>query len=82
MNEFLNQVGAAARTVADAVGTELNIASHEQRVRDAYKDLGKLYYHYVSSGMKPEGDAFDEKMAAIAAELKKIKQLRAQRSAK
>ena len=32
MNEFLNKVGAAARTAADAVGTELNIASHEQAV--------------------------------------------------
>ena len=82
MNEFLNKVGAAARTAADAVGTELNIASHEQRVRNAYRDLGKLYYNYVSSGMQPEGDGFDEKMAVIEAELKKIKELRAQRSAK
>lgn len=81
MNDFLNKLGAVARHAANNVGTELNIAAHEQRLREAYQALGKLYYNYVSSGLLPEGDAFDEKMAVVAEELKRIKELRSQKAA-
>ena len=81
MNDLLNKLGAVTRRAADAVGTELNIVAHEQRVREAYQALGKLYYHHVSSGCLPEGDAFDEKMAVIAEELKRIKELRSHKTA-
>ena len=81
MNDFLNKLGAVTRHAANTVGTELNIVAHEQRAREAYQALGKLYYNYVSSGLVPEGDAFDEKMAVIAEELKRIKELRSQKAA-
>ena len=81
MNDFLNKLEAVTRHAANRVGTEVNIVAHEQRVREAYQALGKLYYNYVSSGLTPEGDAFDEKMAVIEGELKRIKELRSQRSA-
>jgi hypothetical protein len=81
MNDFLNKLGAVTRHAANAVGTELNIVAHEQRVREAYQALGKLYYNYVSSGVLPEGDAFDEKVAVITEELKRIKELRDQKAA-
>lgn len=81
MNDFLNKLGAVAKNVANAAGTELNIAVHEQRLRENYQALGKLYYHYVSSGLLPEGEAFDEKMAAVTAELNQIRELRSQKAA-
>ena len=81
MSEFLNKLESVARHAANRVGTEVNIVTHEQRAREAYQALGKLYYNYVSSGLAPEGDAFDEKMAVIAKELKQIRELRSQRSA-
>ena len=79
MNDLLNKLGAVARHAANTVSTDVNIAVHEQRLRETYRDLGKLYYNYVSSGLAPEGAAFEEKMAVIAEELKKIKELRSQK---
>ena len=81
MNDFLSKMGAVARHTANTVSTDLSIAAHEQRAKEAYQALGKLYYNYVSSGLEPEGDAFDEKMAVIAEELKRIKELRSQKAA-
>ena len=81
MSDFLNKLGDVTRHAANKVGTELNIVAHEQRVREAYQALGKLYYNYVSSGVLPEGDAFDEKVAVITEELKRIKELRDQKAA-
>ena len=81
MNEFVSKLGAVTRHAANKVGTELNIVAHEQRAKEAYQALGKLYYNYVSSGLQPEGQAFDEKMEVIAEELKRIKELRSQKSA-
>ena len=43
MNDFLNKLGAAARHAAGTVNTELNIVVHEQKVREQYLALGKLY---------------------------------------
>ena len=77
MSDFFHKLGAAARHAADTVSTDLNIVAHEQRVREGYQALGKLYYQYVSSGMVPEGREFDEKLASAAAELERISQLKA-----
>lgn len=79
MNDILNKLGAAARSAAYAAGTELNIVAHEQRLREHYQALGKLYYNYVSSGLLPEGEAFDEKVAAVQEELNRIRELRNQK---
>lgn len=81
MNDFLNKLGAVTRHAANTVSTDLNIVAHEQRAKEAYQALGKLYYNYVSSGLAPEGEAFDEKMEKIAEELKRIKELRSQKTA-
>ena len=77
MSDFFDKLGAAARHEADTVSTDLNIVAHEQRVREGYQALGKLYYQYVSSGIVPEGTEFDEKVAVVAAELERIAQLKA-----
>ena len=80
MNDFLNKLGAAARPAAGPLNPELNVVAQEKKVRAQYLALGKLYYNYVSSGLVPEGEAFDEKMAVVAEELKRIKELRAQKT--
>lgn len=79
MNDFFDTLGAAARRAADSVCTEVSIAAHEQKVKEGYQALGKLYYRYVSSGMMPEGSEFDGIMARVAEELAEIDRLRKQR---
>ena len=80
MNDFLSKMGAVARHTANTVSTDLSIAAHEQRAREAYQALGKLYYNYLSSGLEPEGEAFDQKVAKITEELNRIKELRSQKT--
>lgn len=79
MNDFFDKLGAVARHAANTVSTDLSIAAHEQKVREGYQALGKLYYQYVSSGAMPEGTEFDEKVAVVAGELERIAELKAHR---
>lgn len=73
---FWNDLEAAARKVADDVNTEFSVVGREQRIKDAYQALGKLYYQAVSANKAPEGAAFDEQVAKIEALLKEISALR------
>lgn len=77
MNEFFDKLGAAARRTVNTVSTDVSILAHEQKLREHYQAIGKLYCQYVSSGLIPEGDEFEEKLAAVAAELQRISQLKA-----
>ncbi len=73
---FWNDLEAAARKVAGDVNTEFSVIGREQKVKDAYQALGKLYYQAVSANKAPEGPAFDEQMEKIAVLLKEIRELR------
>ena len=77
MSDFFDKLSAVARRTVDTVSTDVSIAAHEQRLREHYQAIGKLYCQYVSSGMVPEGHEFDEKLAAAATELERISQLKA-----
>lgn len=77
MNDFFDKLSAVARRTVNTVSTDVSILAHEQKLREQYQTIGKLYCQYVSSGMVPEGDEFDEKLVAAAAELKRINQLKA-----
>ncbi len=76
IESFFNKVGAVARRTADAVANDVNIAAEEQKVRDAYRDLGKLYYQAVQTSTLPAGKEFDAQVLVIQEGLEKINQLR------
>ena len=80
MNEFFDKLGAAARRAADTVTTEVNVAAQEQKIKEAYQALGKLYYQAVSNGTEKGGAEFDELCGRIEASLKRIKELKANKS--
>lgn len=75
-DSFIDKVGAAAKRAADSVATDVNVAAQEQKIRDAYRALGKLYYQAVQAGTAPEGEAFDVQLDAIRAGLEEINRLR------
>ena len=77
MNDFFDKLGAVARRTVNNVSADVSILAHEQKLREHYQAIGKLYCQYVSSGMVPEGREFDEKLASAAAELERISQLKA-----
>ena len=57
MHDFFDKLGAAAKRAASTVASEVNVAAEEQKIRECYQALGKLYYQAVKEGMEPSGDA-------------------------
>ena len=75
MNDFFDKLGAAAKRAASSVASEVNAAAEEQKVRECYLALGKLYYQAVKEGMEPAGAAADY-CARIDASLRRIADLK------
>lgn len=76
MNDFLDKLGAAAKRAADSVSTEMNVAAEEQKIRESYQALGKLYYQASRNGAEPSGPDFADHCRRIDAAIKRIKELR------
>lgn len=68
MSEFVDNLTNAVRRVASNVTTGVSVAAQEQKVKDAYQTIGRLYYQAVQEGREPVGDEF-------AAQLNKIREL-------
>lgn len=76
MSSFLDDLQAAVCKVAADTQTEFQVAAREQKIKDAYRTLGRLYYKAVKTGASPEGPEFDEQTAKISALLQQINDLR------
>ena len=76
MNDFLDKLGAAVQRTAQKVETEVSIAAQEQKVKEYYQALGKLYYQRSQVGPYFEGEEFDELVAKIKDGLHRIDILR------
>lgn len=76
MSDFFEDLGKAVRRVANNVSTEVSVAAQEQRVREAYQALGRLYYENVQAGKVPEGQEFDAQVSKIRALLANIHETR------
>lgn len=66
MNEFFDKLGNAARRVASGVSTEVSVAALEQKVKDAQRILGGLYFKAVTEGQAPQGPEFEAQVDTIA----------------
>ena len=76
MNEFFDKLSAAAKRAANTVSTEVSVAAEEQKVREAYQALGKLYYQASRDGKDLTGEAFTAQIAKADAAIARIKELR------
>ena len=76
MNDFFDRLGAAARRAADTVTIEVNVAAEEQKIKEAYQALGKLYYQASRSGSEPTGPDFADYCRKIDASIKRVKELK------
>lgn len=76
MSEFFDKLGAAAKRAANSVSTEVSIAAEEQKIREAYQSLGKLYFQASRSGAEPNGPDFSDQCRKIEASLKRIRELK------
>ena len=76
MNELFDKLGAAAKRAANAVSTEVSVAAEEQKIREAFQALGKLYYKAKRSGTELAGFEFDEQCRKVEASMKRINELK------
>ena len=76
MNDFLNKLSAAAKRAADTVSTEVSVAAEEQKIREAYQALGKLYYQASRDGKELNGEEFTAQCAKVDEAIARIKELK------
>ena len=65
MSDFFENIGYAARRAVSTVSTEVNIAALEQKIKDAQRRLGQLYYDAVTNGNMPIGPEYTAQVEAI-----------------
>ena len=66
MSDIFDKIGKAAQRVVSNVSSEVSIAALEQKVTEAYRDLGRQYYETVQRGGEPTGAAFDAHMRRLS----------------
>ncbi len=79
MNDILDRICAVTKHAANSVATEVNVAAEEQKIREAYQLLGKLYFQAKRAGREPEGLEFADQCRKIEARLKHIKEMRSRK---
>jgi hypothetical protein len=76
MNELFDKLGAAAKRAANAVSTEVNVVAEEQKIREAYQALGKLYFKAKRTGGELDGIEFADQCRKVEASIKRINELK------
>ena len=80
MANFFDQLGDAVKRAADSVVSDVSVAVEEQKVREHYQALGKLYYHAIRAGKPLEGIDFADRCRKIDASLSRIRDLKAHKN--
>lgn len=76
MSDFFDKLGAAAKRAANNVSTEVSVAAEEQKIREAYQALGKLYFQAKRTGGELDGLDFADQCRKVEASLKRINELK------
>ena len=76
MSDFFDRLAAAAKRAADSVNTEVSVAAEEQKIKEAYQALGKLYYNASKAGAELSGADFANQCRRIEASMLRIKELK------
>lgn len=79
MNDVFDKICAVTKHAANSVATEVNVAAEEQKIREAYQTLGKLYFGAKRAGKEPEGLEFADQCRKIEARMKRIQELRSRK---
>lgn len=65
MSEFFENLGHATRRVVSTVSTEVSVAALEQKIKDAQRVLGQLYFEAVTRGDMPIGPEYTAQIETI-----------------
>ena len=76
MSDFFDDLGKALKRAADNVTSEFSVAAQEQRLKEAYQELGRMHFEAVRIGSAPRGEAFEAQLAKIRALINNINETR------
>ena len=76
MADFFSDLGAAVRRMASDVSTEVSIAAKEQKVRELYQNLGRMYYRAVKDEKITATEELAEEINRISEQLREISQMK------
>lgn len=76
MANFFDDLGNAFKKLANDVSTEVSITSKEQKAKEEFQKLGRMYYQAVRKGREPVGPEFDKQVATIRDLLQQINDLK------
>ena len=76
MSDFWSDLGAAVKKAANDVSTEVSIAGKEQKLKEHFQLLGKLYFQAARQGKPLEGPEFSAQMEKIMNLQQQIRDLR------
>ena len=76
MSDFFSKLEAAAKRTVNSVSNEVSIAAEEQKLRESYQILGKLYYQAKAAGQEPGGADLEDCCRKIQASLDRINDLK------
>ena len=77
MSDFLDDLTMAVKRAANTVGTGISVAAQQQRLKETYEAIGRLYCQAVGEGKEPTGEAFDamvRKAAQLREQIEKLKE--------
>ncbi len=80
MNEFVDDMTMAVKRAVTSVGTGISVAAQQQRVKETYEAIGKLYCQTVGEGKEPTGEAFDTQVRRVNELLEQIRQAKENQS--
>ena len=77
MSNFFDDLGNAFKKLADDVSTEVSVTAKQQKAKEEYQKLGRMYYQAACKGTAPVGPEFDKQVAVIRGLLQQINDLKA-----
>jgi hypothetical protein len=76
MGNFFDDLGNAFKKLADDVSTEVSVTAKQQKAKEEFQKLGRMYYQTACKGTEPVGVAFDKQVALIRELLQQINDLK------
>ena len=76
MSNFSDDLGNAFKKLADDVTTEVSVTAKQQKVKEEYQKLGRMYYQTACKGTEPVGAEFDKQVAVIRDLLQQINDMK------
>ena len=76
MHDFVDDVTMAVKRAVTTVGSGISVAAQQQRVKETYEAIGRLYCQAVAEGKEPTGEAFDAQVRRVDALLEKVRKIR------